>query len=84
METAGVALEPAKQHPAKTGDHTSIARLAFTSGDCASALASSAHATTSTISMIAPTSLRKRMGMASLNCGIAGTTIWSASPPATQ
>jgi hypothetical protein len=45
--------------------------LAFTSGDCASAIAIRAHATTSTISMIAPTSLRRRMGMASLNCGSA-------------
>jgi hypothetical protein len=41
--------------------------LALTIADWASAIAKSAQAATRTISMIAPTSLRRRMGMISLH-----------------
>src|SRR5215813_15604304 len=55
--------------------------FALTAVDCAIAIASSTHVSTSTIGMIAPKSLRQRIGMASLNCENRRTTIWSAAPP---
>src|SRR5262249_38909552 len=55
--------------------------FALTAVDWAIAIASSTHVTTSTISMIAPKSLRQRIGMDSLNCGGRRTTIWSPAPP---
>src|SRR5262245_59370714 len=55
--------------------------LALTAVDWAIAIASNTHVSRSTISMIAPKSLRQRIGMVSLNCGGRRTTIWSAAPP---
>ena len=52
--------------------------FALITGDCASAIASSAQATTRAMSTIAPMNLRRRMGMASLVCEGSCTTIWSA------